>query len=857
MKVAFVALFALLGPVLSTTEMDSMGLESMQSAFARSDEAHEASMADMMKSMTVEKAVEVLEKSRLAKGELAHIKSIVLQGKSSLRQAPKKGYAGLDGARRLLNNMIYEAFFKYDDTIMRCVDFYSKQCAALYECRGIIQESNYIAANARALVLDSQARINWCQVEIPTKEYDLKVHNAQCKKELDRMHARLKIVLGDIAIMTSILKMTDCDAANKGVFVQKMNLDVMKCSDQCTKKSFIAFNDQLLQSEVNKIKSRFGKDLVQDTFAAMFDGVKDLQAVEATLLQTDQQPLAGPIINVTNFTEPPKQRVEVPGNPCEGAPYPSAATKRAAKCTLNKGQCYKLQERFLLIQSGMMDERDDLLQSIKELEQYCEEVRNTLLAQIDDAKEMLSEAQLKLAKATSDISNAMSIARTTYERNNNLDDELRKKMKKCNDAYIQYEGEICALKKIRGELYKIKGGGKAPFFQDCEMGEWEPRECSSTCAGGTQRITRKTIVKDNNGAACLPLAAKRNCNMDPCPVDCELAPWSEWGKCSADCNEGVQQRLREVIQAMKYKGKKCGETSETRSCNPDNCDKDCELSEWTKWSACSKDCNGGTMKRSKHIKSPVQGQGKCPNRWDIARLEYKSCNNFGCWVQEVDKPMPCNNSIDVVLLLDGSGSLGKTGWKAEIKMAEMFVDAFAGGVPQGSPSPANVAVILFSGPRTWGGVWRCMGRGPPPDMETVCKIKTVEHFTRDMKDAHNKIAALAWPQGSTLTSLALMTAKSELAYGRKESESIVIVITDGRPLSYRATGIASKQIRKQARLVWVPVTRYAPLGSIKRWATRRWQENVIRVKTFKDLADSSVVTQIMADICPKPMPELM
>merc|ERR1719326_2157156 len=341
--------------------------------------------------MTVEKAVEVLEKSEIAKGELAQIKNVVLQGKSSLRSSPLKGYAGLDGARRLLNSMIFQAFEKYDQEVLRCVDFYSAQCAALYECRGIIQESNYIAANARALVLDSQGRINWCQVEIPTKEYDLKVHNAQCKKELDRLHARLKIVLGDIEIMTTILKMTDCDASKKAL-LQEMDLGVMKCSDRCTKKSFIAFNDKVLQEKVNKLKSRFGKDLLQDTFSALFDGVKDLQSVEATLLQTDKQaPLSGPVINVTNFTEPPKQRVEVPGNPCDGAPYPSAATKRAAKCVLSPGACYKLQERFLLIQSGMMDERDDLLQAIKELEAYCDEVRTTLLAEIDDAKEMLSE----------------------------------------------------------------------------------------------------------------------------------------------------------------------------------------------------------------------------------------------------------------------------------------------------------------------------------------------------------------------------------------------------------------------------------------------------------------------------------
>jgi hypothetical protein len=263
------------------------------------------------------------------------------------------------------------------------------------------------------------------------------------------------------------------------------------------------------------------------------------------------------------------------------------------------------------------------------------------------------------------------------------------------------------------------------------------------------------------------------------------------------------------------------------------------------------------MKRSKHITDAVQGQGKCPDRWNIKRLEYKSCNNFGCWVADPLKPMPCNNSIDVVLLLDGSGSLGKKGWKAEIKMAEMFVDSFGMGVPQGAPSPANMAVILFSGPRTWSGVRKCIGNNKDKvDMEAVCKIKTVEHFTRDMKDAHDKISALTWPQGSTLTSLALMTAKAELTYGRKDSQSVVIVITDGRPLSYRATGIASKQVRKSARLVWVPVTAYAPLKNIKAWATRRWKENVIQVKTFEQLADSSVVTQIMADICPNGSPEV-
>jgi hypothetical protein len=47
----------------------------------------------------------------------------------------------------------------------------------------------------------------------------------------------------------------------------------------------------------------------------------------------------------------------------------------------------------------------------------------------------------------------------------------------------------------------------------------------------------------------------------------------------------------------------------------------------------------------------------------------------------------------------------------------------------------------------------------------------------------------------------------------------VIVFTDGRPLSFRKTTMASHMVRKVARLIWVPVTRYAPLKSIKLWVS--------------------------------------
>merc|ERR1719407_214586 len=117
----------------------------------------------------------------------------------------------------------------------------------------------------------------------------------------------------------------------------------------------------------------------------------------------------------------------------------------------------------------------------------------------------------------------------------------------------------------------------------------------------------------------------------------------------------------------------------------------------------------------------------------------------------------------------------------------MFVDAF-----KNSGGKAKMAVILYSGPRTWGGVFKCIGKNKHKvDQEKVCGIKTVTHFTDDMKKVKQLITGLTWPKGATLTSLALMTAKAEMALGRKDANSAVIVITDGRPLSYRKTTLAS------------------------------------------------------------------
>merc|ERR1719396_66217 len=162
-----------------------------------------------------------------------------------------------------------------------------------------------------------------------------------------------------------------------------------------------------------------------------------------------------------------------------------------------------------------------------------------------------------------------------------------------------------------------------------------------------------------------------------------------------------------------------------------------------------------------------------------------------------------------------------------------------------------MAVTLYSGPRTWSGVRKCISKSLKKVKPAACGIKTVTHFTKNLKKVRKLVTGLAWPKGSTLTSLALANAEAELALGRATAPAVIVVFTDGRPLSYRKTGLASKKLRKVARLVWVAITKFAPLKYIKKWATRRWQENVVKVDSFGQLKKPDVITHIIANICPK------
>jgi len=365
---------------------------------------------------------------------------------------------------------------------------------------------------------------------------------------------------------------------------------------------------------------------------------------------------------------------------------------------------------------------------------------------------------------------------------------------------------------------------------------------------------------------------------------------------------------------------------------------------------------------------PAEGEGTCAGEWDASRLEYKECNMHACEVASVNATKKCHQSLDVILLLDGTPKSGEEGFKAEQKAAKMIVDAFTvegvsveqetkchvyvyqhgdftgwaaeyeegdydypqftgkgaanddqsalvvegkgceaelfqhGGFggwkavyPEGSynyhqmlargarnddasslkvkkvkdSKPAgfdgsaamggspNFAVVYYTGPRTWSGVSKCTQKSDKEvDMEKDCHVKIAQHFTQELTEVEKTIDGLKYQTGTKLLSLAMMSTQSELALGRPEARTVVIVFIDGQPLSFRKTLLGSRAIRKKARLVWVAVTKFSPLANLKKWASRRWQENLVALKNSKQWEKAETGTHVIANICPRRFPKL-
>jgi len=936
--VALVNEAIILGKLLRAHKVDQTLMRSGQGVAAR-----EVSKAEAMAAMTVDRAYNAfmaMNHSKLDNRVVALIQK-KLGGLEEQDKAEPTGYAAVDTARDMLNEMMDEAQMNKELEGIRCSEYETKQVKMIGSLENDITYANAEASAAKSEVLRATEVIQVLEeVQLPKYRENLRQHNERCKVDIAALQAQLRIVMADEAIMKKILDMVCADDVRTTVppfFLQtgdsSQDGSIVKCISCMSGQQMAWFKHNRIQPMLATVTSTIAKEYIQENLLTEFDEQERRKPamVSTVLLQREEilqetQNIPGIEIAGLNDTAPPTggacneqiigdntssyrgcQAETISGKTCQKWTMQSPQTHNTTAdnypnlglgdhnycrnpdnqdslwcytedpnvrweaceplvdlkvpngvakhecvetdmCKLSKPDCGKLKDRFLVIMAGIQDKRTELSDQLDALQDSCQKTATNFEESISSMESQLKEEQTNLASATKSLQENQQMSTLSNEQHGELGTDYHSTMSTCCDNKNGFTAEICALEKIRGELYRLEG--LEALITDCEVSAWTDEECSVSCGGGKQDRTRSIIIHPINGTECPPLKMQRSCNMEGCPVDCAVDEWSGWSDCTAECGGGVKSRSRGKTVEPENGGDPCPEQSETRECNGWACSADCVLADWDPWSLCSKACDQGHENRRKKVVTEARGQGVCAGDDDEERLSFDNCNDFDC--RELLPPgrtvLRCSAMVDVIILLDGSGSLGFYGWKQSKKMAKKLIRQMVGG-----ENNVNVALLLFSGPDSWKRLDACTGAdptaaAPPPEK---CGMYWISHMSANINKVLRKAGQMSWPKKTTLTSLALAEAKSELLQGRQDAPSVVVVITDGKPMSPIKTGHASSEIKETARLMYIPVGKgiKKTIPKMKKWSSKPPQDNVLTIDTFSALAAPSTLNEMISGFC--------
>merc|ERR1719210_1491497 len=901
----------------------------------------EMSKAEIMSTMTVKSAYEVflrMNQSSMDRDLVSQINrkigASLHKGANQQTKSDPTGYAAVDKARDMLNDMMDTAIMKRELEGVRCSEFDNTQIKIMKELEMDIAYVNSEASAAKSECLRCQEIIQVVEeVKLPTNRLELSQHNERCRIDIAAIKQQLAVVLADIKVMRRILDMVCADDL-RTVLLQTDSFasegTLVQCISCTTGAESVWLRHSRIQPLLASLKTQEARNYVQENL--LHDAERPIPT-QTVFLQDEviEQEMRGerssafpkiPALESRfNASHPPPpggvcneqmtgqnsstymgcQTKTISGRECQKwtvqSPHtndltstgdhnycrnpdgsdtiwcyttdpgtrreyceplinldaPNGISKHecvdANMCKLKKPDCENLQDRFMVILAGIIDMEEKLSDDLAALEKKCQEIRTSYETTIENLENQLKEEQTNLAQASKYMTENQQQSVLGNEQHGALNEEYHTTMAECCDNKNGFTAEICALEKIRGELYRLEG--LSVFITDCEVGEWVDEECSKSCGGGKQDRKRTIIIHPINGTQCPPLKMERECNLIGCPVDCRVDDWSAWSDCTASCNGGVMTRNRDKTIEPENGGDPCPEQAETRECNTFACNADCVLGDWSQWSLCSKACDNGSQERTKAIAVEQRGQGTCAKWDDPTRLDFIECNAFDCkdLIPSDRLTVKCSFKADVFIVLDGSGSLGRYGWQESKNMAQHIVEAMIGG-----EEGVNVGVLLFSGPKNWRLLDSCTGSDPnvnPPAED--CGIRWISHLSSNISTVDHLVGGMDWPRRTTLTSLALAEVSSQVITGRQDAKSIVVVITDGKPMSPEKTGVAADELKRKARLMWVPVGSEvkSTVEKMREWCSLPARDNVLEVDTFAALDTPSTINRMISGFCPQ------
>merc|ERR1719389_1583484 len=774
--------------------------------------------------------------------------------------------AELNRAREILNGMYDTEQAELDVLLVDCKKFLGtlkEQMDENARVRTVLAENT---ATARATQLEATKTKKEAEGQLASLKDEFAIHQGACDKTLAALKANYDLAAFDYNVALKIQNMSACEdgqiaaAIEAGAFVQTGNVKNPKdaknlelheghaSSQLIVKKSavkhktimecharganpddednvFFMFPHQ--SHEMHSKAGRFAMTRMakmammrkMGKHAYHWHAVRQHYGVSLISEDSDDDETGNQDPETT--TPMPGKMEEVPASEVTTTPVPmespSDLMPPAPKCNVNAvPNCPLLNDAI----STMVGELRDTF--VKEKTAYesqlaeCNKVSAEYEAQIKDWEGIHDQAEVTLATAITQIDTNQAEMEAKEIEYADLEKQFNAKMEECVTKRNAIMDTMCGIKIVRLELFKL--AQQEAFFADCEVGEWVPQDCSVPCAGGTQVLTREVLVEANWGAECPPLQMEQECNTQPCPINCEMDDWSGWSGCSKDCGGGVMSRSRNIEIEPEFGGQECGATTDTQMCNVDACNVPCELEDWADWSECSKACNGGIEVRRKAILVPAKGTGYCAEDTDEERFESLPCNDVKC-----PPNLVCEAELDVMLLMDGSGSVGSKGFAQEKEFAEAFIKRF-----EIAHTASEMGIISFSYYITIGS-----------------------QITDDMASLLTVVEETEWEAYNTNTAAALGTALEVLAAsGRETAQSVVVVLTDGMPNDSEATAMMAEKVKEKARLIFVAVGKNLDMDALYSWASFPPEYNVLSAKKFKKLVKNLNQGEYLPDICP-------